>query len=634
MSCIRFQSLCALLCFIGIVAVPARAQIVRSGAIAGVTAAADGSPLAQAVATLSGPDGLQRVVSTPPDGTFTMLDLPSGTNALAASASGFKTSTRSSVSVAIGRTTQLTLTLAVAGSAETVNVTAGQSAFDTTQTSSVINIDRDRVQELPIPNRNYLTFVALSPQATPANPVLSQQTLTQSGDGFGFGGLRPGSNAVNLDGVGDDDEFGGSSRTQLSPEAINDFQIINHGFSAASGGAAGGSIDVQTRAGLNHPHSDAFLFGQNGILNGTLPLGLNPYKPDQSRLRAGVALGGAIQHDKTFYYLAAEQELARGEDTNDLKPAAVSQINAAIRQSDSLKGLTLQTGFFPATDQETELSGRIDRVLSARQSAMLRYAFTNTRNVADAFNTGELADRAARGSSFTSDNSVNGTLTSTVSTRLLNKFSFELSQRRTVEQTVSLSGPGVLIPGVALFGTPYAGNNRRFETHLEFAEGALLQRKHHLFQAGAGVDRVALRSQVLDGSHGLFVFPSLAALTTGSADFYIRSFFNNPDTNFAEYRVNAYLQDHWTSARSLAVDYGLRYEDNHLPSILPQHPLNFSPRVGVAWTPLPSLVLRSGFGIFYDRYLLSTHLWPDRKNSGKTPWLLHPISTLTCVFSR
>lgn len=30
MSCIRFQSLCALLCIIGIVAVPTRAQIVRS----------------------------------------------------------------------------------------------------------------------------------------------------------------------------------------------------------------------------------------------------------------------------------------------------------------------------------------------------------------------------------------------------------------------------------------------------------------------------------------------------------------------------------------------------------------------------------------------------------------------------
>src|SRR5260370_15271728 len=39
---------------------------------------------------------------------------------------------------------------------------------------------------------------------------------------------------------------------------------------------------------------------------------------------------------------------------------------------------------------------------------------------------------------------------------------------------------------------------------------------------------------------------------------------------------------------------------------MPQNVLNFSPRVGIAWTPLPSLILRSGFGNFYARYLLSS----------------------------
>ena len=61
-----------------------------------------------------------------------------------------------------------------------------------------------KVEELPIPNRNYLTFVLLSPQVAAANPALSQQSLAQSSGGFSFGGLRPGSNAVYLDGVNDD----------------------------------------------------------------------------------------------------------------------------------------------------------------------------------------------------------------------------------------------------------------------------------------------------------------------------------------------------------------------------------------------------------------------------------------------
>jgi hypothetical protein len=82
-----------------------------------------------------------------------------------------------------------------------------------------------------------------------------------------------------------------------------------------------------------------------------------------------------------------------------------------------------------------ELSGRLDRNLTTSQALMLRYAFTNTCNVNDAFNNDDLSDRTARGSSFISDNSFNGTLSSTVSPAIINKFSFELAQRRAVVRT-------------------------------------------------------------------------------------------------------------------------------------------------------------------------------------------------------
>jgi len=289
----------AALCLLAVI-VPLYAQLGHNGTVSGVVTAPDGAQVANATVTLSGPDGFTRNTTTAVDGTFSLVDLPSGTYTVQATSPGFAPFTQPSVSVAVGRNTHLALTLAVANAQQTVNVTASQTAFDTSQTSSVVNIDRDRVEELPIPNRNYLTFVALSPQAAPANPALTQQTLAQGNGGFSFGGLRPGSNAVSIDGVDDDDEYSGSSRAQLSPEAISDFQIVNHGFSAESGGAAGGSIEVQTRSGLNRPHGDAFVFVQNGALNGTPPLDLSPYKPDESRLRAGVALGGAIQRDKYF----------------------------------------------------------------------------------------------------------------------------------------------------------------------------------------------------------------------------------------------------------------------------------------------------------------------------------------------
>ncbi len=580
------------------------AQASNAGVVAGVIVGPDGSPVAGATVTLSAFDAPARTTTSADDGSFLLRDLASGGYTIKTTAASFALD-EETVSVAVGRTTHLSIRLSVASTQQNVNVTAAPVTFDTSQTSSVVNIDRDRVEELPIPSRNYLTFVLLSPQVAAANPALQQQGTTPGGGTFSFGGLRPGSNAIYLDGVNDNDEYTGSSRTQLSPEAISDFQIVNHGFAAQSGGGSGGSIDVQTRTGVNRIHGDGFTFVQNGALNGTPPLGSNPYKPDESRVRAGVALGGPIQRDKTFYYVAGEQEMARGEDTNDLNPATLSTINNSIQRYAPLAGLTLQSGFFPTTDQETELSGRIDHSLTSRESIMLRYAFTNSRNVNDAFHTDELTDRTARGSSFLADHSLNGTLTSTLSESLLNKFSFELAQRRAVERTGQTTGPGILIAGTALFGTPYSGNDRRFETHTEFADTIALQLHQHFIQFGGRADHVALRTRVPDGSQGLFVFGNLAAFQNGNPDFFTQSF-GNFNTNLGEIRLAGFAQDHWAASPSVTLDYGLRYEYNRLPSSFPQDTLNFSPRFGVAWTPFKDTIIRSGFGIFYDRFELAT----------------------------
>ena len=581
------------------------AQSSNTGTVVGSIVGPDRNPVGNAQIVLSAPDAAVRTSAADADGTFTFKELPSGTYAIKVEASGFSPAEQSSVAVAVGRTNHLAIEMHLPSVAESVIVTAAPVTFDTSQTSSVVNIDRDRVEELPIPSRNYLSFVLLSPQVAPANPALAQNGIAPSGGSFSFGGLRPGSNGIYLDQVNDNDEYTGSSRTQLSPEAISDFQIVNHGFAAESGGGAGGSIDVQTRTGVNHIHGDAFTFVQNGALNGTPALGLYPTKPEETRVRAGLALGGPIRRDKLFYYVAAEQEIAHGQDANDLKHDTVSAINAGLRNHAPLSSFNLQEGLFPTTDQETELSSRIDRVLTPSESVLVRYAFTNSRAVNDAFNTDEQADSSSRGSSFIADHSLNSTVTSALSGTLLNKFSFELAQRRAVDRTSVTSGPGIRIAGLAYFGTPYSGNDRRFETHVEFADSVSKQLGAHLLRFGARIDHVALRTAVPEGNQGFFVFANLAALQNNNPDFYVQSF-GRFGTNLAEVRFAGFAQDHWTVSKSFTVDYGLRYDYNRLPSPLPQDAINFGPRVGIAWTPLKSTVIRSGFGIFYDRYELST----------------------------
>jgi Carboxypeptidase regulatory-like domain len=576
-----------------------------AGGLEGTVTDSSGAVIPSVQITLSSQDSSTvRAAVSGADGVFTVLNLPSGTYTLAVNAPGFAPYRNSSVAIAVGRMTQLDVRLIPARQSQQVTVEAQTSALDTTQSSPVTNIDRDRIEELPIPSRNYLNFALLSPALSSANPALARFSPTASEGGFSSGGLRPSSNALYIDGVDDDDEYTGLSRTELSPEAISDFQVVNHGYAAQSGGSAGGSVDVETRSGATLQHGDAFLFVQNGALNATPPLELAPRKPDENRLRAGLSTGGEAKHSKLFYYLAAEQEMARGEEAGDFSPQVAAQIDNALATTGPLRGFHIQQGFFPTTNQETELSGRADRAFGAN-SFMLRYALTNNRSVNDAFNIDDLTDLSARGSAFYNDNSLNASWDDTLSPRLLNQMTFELAQRRVALRTSSAIGPGVAIAGLASFGTPLIGNAHRYETHVDIGENLMDQKGRHLLQAGVAENRVALRAANLDGFAGFYVFPDLAALSAGQPSFYTQSF-GDPLTNFSEWRTSAYLQDHWTPTRNLSFDYGLRYDDNYLPSLLTQHILNLSPRFGFAWSRGKDWVLRGGFGTFFDRYLLST----------------------------
>ena len=63
-----------------------------------------------------------------------------------------------------------------------------------------------------------------------------------------------------------------------------------------------------------------------------------------------------------------------------------------------------------------------------------------------------------------------------------------------------------------------------------------------------------------------------------------------------------YAQDDWMIARSLTLNYGSRWDyDSGFPN-----KLNFSPRIGLAWSLNPKTVVRASWGIFYDRSRVGT----------------------------
>src|SRR6266478_2980002 len=398
--------------------------------------------------------------------------------------------------LSLGQTVYLEIVLAPASESASVTVNAQPSVMDTSQTSVVSSIDQERIEELPVRNRNYLDFVLLSPGVSTAPASSTGAPL--SGSGFTFGGLRARSNNVSIDGLDNNDEYTGSSRTELSPEIVQEFQVVNNGLSAESGGASGGSINVITRSGTTSIHGDAFLFAQDSALNARDPFETQPRKPSFRRFRGGFALSGPILKDRTFYYAAVEQEHNRGQIGSDVDPTVASTINSFLAAGAFPGFATRQvtTAFSPTARAETEAAGKLNHQLTKSTSLMLRYAFTNNKESGDAFNTSGLMDASARGSGFTSDNALSGSLTTVLGSQAVSDFRFQAATRRAVLRTNESSGPEIDIAGLIILGRPYAGNSQRRENHHQADYTYTRTRGKHLWKVGGTVNRVRLRAGV------------------------------------------------------------------------------------------------------------------------------------------
>jgi hypothetical protein len=579
-----------------------------AGAIQGSVVDQTGGAVAGATVTLrSLGTNRTRTVSSNSEGSFRAGELPVGQYELRVESSGFSPYVNNAIVVSVGTVVQIAVRLAPATVQQQITVSEQPPPIDPTETTEATTIDHDRIEESPVVSRNYLDFVLLAPQLTRSNvqgATGGKGSLADSG--FSFAGLRSRSNSLYIDGVENNDEFTGSARTELSPETVQEFQVVNNGLSAESGGGASGPINVISKSGVNTLHGDAFVFIQNGALNARDPLTNETSAPDLSRFRAGLSAGGSIVHGRTFYYFAGEQEGARGDDSSLIPPSVASAINSVLGAGAFPRITTraINPAVFRVARAETEVSGRLDHHLGNKHSLLLKYATTNNRDAGDAFNTGGLVDPSGRGSSFVEDQGVTGSLTSVLSNNALNSIRFQVSTRRAVLRTTDQTGPEISIAGLVDFSRSYDGNDKRRENHYELADVASWAKGRHLISFGADLDWIRENVSAYDGFGAVYVFPNLNAFLSGQPDQY-RQALGNPNTDFAAPKYSGFVQDHWTLTSRFTIDAGIRYDFEHLPAQFKHDTNDFAPRIGLAYSPSPEWALRAGFGVFFDRYLLA-----------------------------
>jgi hypothetical protein len=596
---------------------PAQSSLVSSGLDGSVRDSSGGRIPGVRVTVREVEKNRVREAFTNSDGSFRFAELPPGTYEVSASQPGFGPYKRAGVILPLGSTVHLDITLPSETVTTQVTVTAQPPAIDPAQTSVASAVDKERIEELPVESRNYLNFALLAPGVASSAQQSGKQSLAPLPDsGFTFGGLRGRSNTVTIDGLDNNDEYVGSSRTELSLEAVQEFQVVNAGLSAESGGASGGSINVITRVGANELHGDAFLFLQNGALDARNSFETESTRPNLHRYRAGVALGGPIIKNRTFFYAGFEQEHNRSQDDSFITPALEDAVNRILASGSFSRVASERVvdRFFPTSRAETEASGKANHQLTQANSVMLRSAFTNNREAGDAFNTAGWTDPSARGSAFTRDYAVVGSLTTVFDPQSVGDLRFQVADRTVVTRTNNIASPGIAIAGLVQFGRPYEGNGQRTESHDQVTYTYSRSWGHHFWKAGATVNHVHEDTALADGFGGTYLFARLADLAAGRPNEF-RQAIGTVATEYGVTSLGAFITDKWSFTRKLTLDLGARYDFESLPGGFQQDIDNFSPRVGLAYHATPSLGLRAGYGIFFDRYVLAS-LNPSLQKNG------------------
>src|SRR6266498_5944993 len=264
-----------------------------------------GAVVANATVTARNPaNNSSRTTTTNDEGFYQLVNLSPGDYDVTVEAPNFKKASLPAVKLTIGQRADLDVKLEAGQISEVVTITGATTELvETSKTAIATTVDQQRIENLPINERNYLSFALTTSTVSRDNgrPIGPAPTT-----GLNFGGQRGRSNLVQVDGADNTDNSVNASRSTVSQEAVQEFQVVTNSFAPEFGRSAGGVVNVVTKSGTNDFHGDLF-----GFLRHKSFQARNPFapiaKPPFTRAQYGFTVGGPFDTDRTFFFFAFEQ---------------------------------------------------------------------------------------------------------------------------------------------------------------------------------------------------------------------------------------------------------------------------------------------------------------------------------------
>jgi hypothetical protein len=574
--------------------------------------------------------GLTKQVVTTAGGAYVLPFLPTGEYEITFELSGFQPYAARKIALHVNDRIEVNAQLGVSGIETAIEVTAAAQLIQPTpQVQSLMG--PTQVQELPLNNRNFVQLATLVPGVSSSLPDEVGIGLT-SVVSLSIAGARR--NAVNwfVDGASNVDV--GSNVTLLSTptlESVEEFKIITSSYNAEWPRSGGGIINVVTKSGSNEFRGSVYEYFRKDSLNansffrkqvGCAADGTCSSDPAQAAIRDsppqldyhnfGLTVGGPVWKDKLFFFVSQEwRKIERAPSSTAANvpdpawltdPANPNYVAPALRDPNAVRLLeawpapnsgTNQYRDNRANEQDTRQEViRVDWQISPKWRLMGRY----THDLSETTEAGGLFFNTAIPNIATTLTDVPGhlavgQLTTTISPRMLNEFSFQFSGNAiksvygdNVRNTRTAFGIGIpelygenrneLIPTVAITGLSSIGAPQLFDNkyrNYTVADNLSYVVGNHQLKGGFLFAFEQKDELSTSGTQGSFSFGAGGGRTafqnflTGNRDGLCGAAcsYTEPELEVAsQFRFNRYefyLQDSWKLRPNFNLDVGLRY---------------------------------------------------------------------------
>jgi hypothetical protein len=641
-----------------------------AASISGAVTDVSGASLAGALVSAQNRDtGQIRAVATDGRGEYRILGLMSGEYAVSAALRGFNTELRSGVKLAVGQELDLAFTLQVQGPADKAVVGSEPAPVEITGSGLSGVVNDSEIRDLPLNARSFIQLSFLQPGVMEYD--FTRPNVNQGrGVKITVNGLRPTSNGFLLDGTYVNDAIGrtpgSTAGVFLGIDTVREFRVITNAYGAQYGMAAGGVVSAVTKSGTNRFQGSAYYFHRNDALDARNFFDSD--KPEFRRHQFGGTLGGPIRQDRTFFFAAGEW-LRQARDVTHVvqvpsvaaRSGEIAPISDAARpyldlypipNGPDLGGGLAEHRFTqgePADESFAQF--RLDHSFSANDRVFSRYTFDDADVVLPAPNPNTLAaaDESSRNQYLTLE------YQRIASSRLLvnSRAAFNRTNVKGENLFLQPVNPSLSfvagrelgslrIGGIGDWGPNRSLPVRRLRNYYSLDEELAWAGGHHSVKAGATVARIQDNNVSQAYWNGAYEFADVTRFLQGiSSTFQITTPVSVTDRSWRQWLFAFYGQDEFRAARTLTLNFGLRYEfatvateaNGRMQNL--QNPMtdaqmtlgdpmyenpglfNLMPRIGLAWDPggTGKTVVRAGFGVFDDPYLYAP-LYPAHQQAS------------------